>query len=98
VADWLAYDVRESNEQTGTKELAAYGFADYNLPFIGENDFNYYPRLCESPYNDSMDSTRDGLVLGGELKGTRLARKKHWEEFWLEKATSKLLSRLRLKK
>ena len=94
VADWIAYDMREDPEELVAGDFAAYM---YDLPFIGEDDFHYYPKPCEVPYNDDMAVTEDRFVLEGELKEISLVRKKRWEGLWLERAVSKLLRRIRLK-
>jgi hypothetical protein len=84
----------EANEQAETEELMA---RDYELPFIYEDDFNYYPETSELPYNECMASTQESLVLGRGMKRMRLVKKKQWDEFWLEKVVLKLKKRFRLK-
>jgi hypothetical protein len=94
--------MREANELAETEALLAEDYPSFELPYIGENDFNYYP----SPMDPIMDmervSTKDDLLIGRTLerRGRRktLEKKKSWEEFWLEKKVAKLLRRLRLKK
>jgi hypothetical protein len=97
MAEWVAYDMPEVNEQAKTEELVARDLKDYDLPFIGEDDFKYYPKLYDLPCNDDMASTEAKTVLGGGIDGTGLIKQKHWLELWLEKTVPKLRERLRLK-
>lgn len=95
--DWVAYDMREASEQVETETLIA---GDLDLPFIHEDDFNYYPATadelsCASGFSTDTD---ESLLAGRRLKRTKLAKKKEWEEFWLERAFVRMMAKLRLRK
>lgn len=93
--DWVAYDMRDIHDQENTKQPIV---AQLELPFIHEDDFNYYPTPSDLPYDENIASTEEGLVSGRKLKRTKLVKKKGWEMIWLERKVAKLLSKLKLRK
>jgi hypothetical protein len=94
--DWVAYDLTEPNEQAETEALwldmdsTSEGAVD--LPFIAEDDFNYYPSPAELPYHSSDE---DWLIntegRSQEPRKTKLRKKKEGEGFWLERKVMRLV-------
>lgn len=94
--DWVAYDMREPNEQAETEQLIV---ADLELPFIREEEFNYYPETCRDQKDRSVRSTdKESLVLRGKVWRARLVKEGPDVEFWLEKMIERVLGKFRKKK
>jgi hypothetical protein len=60
-ASWIAFDLRESNEQEETEEML---INDIDLPFVQEDDFNYYPELSPRVHGPSSAVADESPVLG----------------------------------
>ena len=75
---------------------------DFELPFIQDNEFDYYPEPSPRSHklygDDRMATTERSLVLGKASKRTKLVKKKVWDDLWLESVLVKMLTKLRLKK
>ncbi|KAF2446854.1 hypothetical protein P171DRAFT_240449, partial [Karstenula rhodostoma CBS 690.94] len=65
-ASWVAFDMRDANERAETEEML---LGDFDLPFVDEDDFNYYPGKSLRPLSAAEDaSAGESLVLGDELE------------------------------
>ncbi|KAJ4297546.1 hypothetical protein N0V90_005438 [Kalmusia sp. IMI 367209] len=98
-ASWVVYNMLEPNEKVENKKTLN---DDFELPFIRDDDFNYYPKLNPRPHgpysNEEMAPTEESLVLGKAVKRTKSVKKKVWEDFSLEDVVLRALAKLRLKK
>lgn len=96
--DDMTTDLTEPNEQAETEALwlspcsPDSNAESMELPFIAEDDFNYYPEPEELPYHSSDEEwlieTKER-----EQKQTigKLRKKKEGQEFWLEKKVMRLV-------
>jgi hypothetical protein len=99
-ASWVAFDMRDANEQAETEEMV---LNDFDLPFVEEDDFNYYPGRSPRPlYTADIATTEESLMLGDELvtelsvKSNKLAEKtRHWSR--LREMMVKLTKRMSCK-
>lgn len=98
-ASWIAFDLRESNEQEETEEML---INDIDLPFVQEDDFNYYPELSPRVHGPSSAVADESPVLGKgkEVKIMRqpetvtLAEEKGQRKFGVRRRMMKVVRRL----
>jgi hypothetical protein len=103
---WIAYDLCEPNEQAETEALLFPSSSsspedlDLDLPFIADDDWNYYLATAELPYHSSdeegclVENTRERTGSPGQERvrpKTKLRKKKDWEGFWLERKVNRTL-------
>ena len=93
---WDAYDIDDADELAETEKAI---LDDMELPFIYNDDFNYYPEPDELPYTDEMGTTEGLIDNGHHAKALKvLKKKKAGERFWLEEIFRRLLVKLRPRK
>lgn len=73
-------------------EAMLFDESSLDLPFIHEDDFNYYPEPAELLYRSSTEDNRlfrESARMAGE--GRKIKKKRGLEEFWLKKKVARLV-------
>jgi len=94
-SDGTAHDFVQPNEQAETEALwlsPDSPAGSLELPFIAEDDFNYYPEPAELPYHSSDEEWLISTKRRSQRRSIgKLRKKKVGQEFWLEKKVMRLV-------
>lgn len=96
----VASEIHEAVGQADSKKPL---LDDFDLPFVQDDDFNYYPERSPRTHGPTCVVTEKNLILGNELntveleKSNQLVKGKLWHDSYLEKKVARALRKLGLK-
>lgn len=61
-ASWAAFDMRDANERAETEAML---LDDFDLPFVDEEDFNYYPGRSPRPLYVAVGARMEESLVSG---------------------------------
>jgi hypothetical protein len=101
-APWIVFDMCDASQQAETEEVV---LDDFDLPYVEEEDFNYYPERSPRPqqlYIAGMAATEESLILRNDLKMSQpmksnMLAEKTRHKFKLRETMVKLAQRLSCK-
>lgn len=94
---WVAFDLIQPNEHAETEKTL---LDDMNLPFVQEDDFNYYPQLSPRVHGPNTVLAEEVPVLGESFSDLDSDKKFHVVDHHarrLRRIFMKVLGKLKLK-